>query len=92
MKNSFLTVDSVTTTPVTLGTKNGITVSSYDVYSFPTQNADAYRNEMMHFLDVLNDPSIALKVTKKDAERAIKLAGVCSRSLVSKRAELIDSN
>ncbi len=87
----FVTVDNVLKTPVTIGTSKGIAQTPY-IHSFPTRYAEAYHNEMMHFLDVLNDRSITLKVTKEDAERATKLASACIASFTSKRAELIGTN
>ena len=59
------------------------------VYSFPTRYAEAYHNEMMHFVDALNDPSIAIKISKEDAERATRLADACISSFNNKRAELL---
>ena len=90
-ENGFLSVDNMPKVPVTLGTAKGISQAPH-TYSFPTRYAEAYQNEMMHFLDVLGDPSISLKVTKHDAVRATKLATACISSFTNKRAEILEAN
>ena len=87
----MLTVDNFTKTPVTIATKEGIAQTPY-VHSFPTRYAEAYHNELMHFLDAINDPSVTLKVTKEDAVRANKVASACHVSVETKQAQVFQKN
>lgn len=85
-----ISVENVHKVPVTTATNDGINHSQY-VYSFPTRYAEAYRNELYHFFDVVVDPSVTLRVTQHDILLAVRIADVCIKSQVSKKAESLDA-
>ena len=87
----MLTADNVVKVNMTISTKEGIAQTPY-VGTPPTRYAEAYHNEMMHFLDAINDPSITLKVTEEDAVRANKVASACQESIETKKAQLFPKN
>ena len=85
-----ISVENVHKVPVTTATNDGINYSQY-VYSFPTRYAEAYRNELYHFFDVVVDPSVSLRVTQHDILLAVRIADVCIKSQMSKKAESLDA-
>ncbi len=85
-----MTVDNVNKVPITMATENGITETPYHP-SFPQRYEQAYYNEMMHFVSVLKDPSVTLRVTREDAERSIRLADACVASYNSKKTVILNN-
>ena len=50
-------------------------------YSFPERYKEAYELEMDHFVTVILDPSVPLKVTQEEVLLSNKIANACERSL-----------
>ena len=75
----MLRVENVHETPVQGATADSITSSVYQ-HSFPERYRQAYREELNHFIDVVLDPSVPLRVTKEQTLLASRIADACERS------------
>lgn len=75
--------------PIVSYTAAGINHSPYQ-YSFPVRYEAAYRDELHHFLDCLQDPSTEMRVTMNDTILASRIVLACERSARSKKAEELE--
>ena len=51
------------------------------LHSFPERYKEAYELEMDHFVTVILDPSVPLKVTQEEVLLSSEIANACERSL-----------
>ena len=75
----MLVCENVTEDPVTCYSQDGVT-SAKVVYSFPQRYEKAYRRELDEFIDVIRDPSLSLKVQRKDTLLTTRVANACEKS------------
>ena len=78
-EKGMLRVENIHEVPVERADCNGVTSSVYQ-HSFPDRYKQAYREELNHFVDVVLDPSIPLRVTKEQTLLASRIAEACERS------------
>lgn len=69
-----------------MATKEGVIHSQYSD-SCTTRYVEAYREEMNHFIDVLTDDSLPLRVSGDQVLLAARIADACKRSLDTKQPE-----
>ena len=75
----MLVCENATEDPVVSYNQDGVT-SAKVVHSFPQRFEMAYRREMNEFIDVIRDPTLSLKVQRKDTLLTSRIVNACEKS------------
>lgn len=75
----MLRVENIHKDPVQTANCDGVTTSTY-LHSFPDRYKQAYHEELNHFIDVVLDPSVPLRVTKEQTLLSSRIAEACEIS------------
>ena len=78
-EKGMVRVENIVKDPLQSANNGGI-ISSLYLHSFPDRYKQAYHEELNHFVDVVLDPSIPLRVTKEQTLLASRIAEACERS------------